>query len=205
MPIRTDSPSRFWVRWMVLTAVGLAAGFAAGFGLGAPTGAIVGMMLVIAVIGAILGGVSGAVQSFALPPRVPRGVAWALATAAGMAIGLTAGTVASELLGFQKGNPLHEAFAIAVIGAACGACVGLAQFWVLRGRVAAPGLWVPTSALASGLGFLVGGLAAVSLVGGFRSLVGLAIMGVVGGVLTGAFGGIVLSRLAETTPAAAQG
>jgi hypothetical protein len=190
---------------MVLTAVGLAAGFAAGFGLGAPTEAIVGMMVVIAVIGAILGGVSGAIQTFALPARVPRGVAWVLATAAGMAIGLTAGTVGSELLGFQKGNPFQEALAIAVIGAACGACVGLAQFWVLRGRVAAPGLWVPASALASGLGFLVGGLAAVSLVGGFRSLIGLAIMGVVGGVLTGAFGGIVLGRLASTAPAAAQG
>jgi len=203
MPTRTGSPTRFWVRWMVLTAVGLAAGFAAGFGLGAPTEAIVGMMIVIAVIGAILGGVSGAIQSFALPARVPRGVAWALATAAGMAIGLSVGTVGSEqLLHFQKGNPFQEALAIAVIGAACGACVGLAQFWVLRGRVAAPGLWVPASALASGLGFLAGGLAAVGLVGGFRSLIGLAIMGVVGGILTGAFGGIVLGRLASTAPAA---
>jgi hypothetical protein len=71
----------------------------------------------------------------------------------------------------------------------------------LRGRVATAGLWVPASAFASGLGFLVGGLAAVGLTGGFRSLAGLAIMGVVGGVLTGAFGGVVLGRLASAQPA----
>lgn len=201
MPSDWNSHPRFWIRWTVLTAVGLAAGFAVGFGLGAPTTAIVGMMLVVTVIGALLGGVSGAIQSFALPARVPRGISWALATAAGMAIGLTAGTVGIELLGFQKGNPVHEALAIAVIGATSGLCVGFAQFWVLRGRVATAGLWVPASALASGLGFLVGGLAAVGLTGGFRSLAGLATMGVAGGVLTGAFGGVVLGRLASAQPA----
>ena len=201
MPIPPDSNSRFWIRWTVFTAVGLAAGFAAGFGLGAPTEAIVGMMLVITVIGALLGGVSGAIQSFGLPDRVPRSTSWALATAAGMAIGLTAGTVGIEFFGFQKGNPVHEALAIAVIGTTSGLCVGFAQFWILRGRVASAGLWVPASALASGLGFLIGGLIAVGLTGGFRSLAGLAIMGVAGGVLTGAFGGAVLGRLALTSPA----
>ncbi len=201
MPIHPDSRSRFGIRWTVLTAVGLAAGFAAGFGLGAPTEAIVGMMLVITVIGALVGGVSGAFQSFGLPDRVPRGVSWALATAAGMAIGLTAGTVGIEVFGFEKGNPLHEAFAIAIIGATSGLCVGFAQFWVLRGRVARAGLWVPASALASGVGFLLGGLAAVGLTGGFRSLAGLAILGVAGGLLSGAFGGVVLGRLASAHPA----
>lgn len=46
-----------------------------------------------------------------------------------------------------------------------------------------------------------GGLIAVGLTGGFRSLAGLAIMGVAGGVLTGAFGGVVLGRLASAQPA----
>jgi hypothetical protein len=62
--------------------------------------------------------------------------------------------------------------------------------------VSTPGLWVPASALASGLGFLIGGLAAVAVVGGFRSLAGLAIVGVAGGVLSGALGGLILGRLA---------
>ncbi len=201
MPMPPDSGSKFWIRWTVFTAVGLAAGLAAGFGLGAPTEAIVGMMLVITVVGALAGGVSGAFQSFGLPDRVPRSISWALATAAGMAIGLTAGTVGIEVFGFEKGNPLHEAFAIAIIGATSGLCVGFAQFWVLRGRVARAGLWVPASALAWGMGFLLGGLAAVGLTGGFRSLAGLAILGVAGGLLSGAFGGVVLGRLASARPA----
>jgi hypothetical protein len=189
-------PSTFWLRWTFLTTVGLGVGLVAGFGLGAPTVAIVGMMLVVTVIGAILGGVSGAVQSFGLPPRVSRRGSWALATAAGMAIGLTVGTVGGELVGFEKGNPLHEAVFIAIVGAATGAFAGLAQFWVLRGRVSTPGLWVPASALASGIGFLIGGLAAVAFVGSFRSLAGLAIVGATGGILSGALGGLVLGRLA---------
>jgi hypothetical protein len=82
-------PSRFSIRWMALTTLGLAVGMVVGFALGAPTEAIVGMMLVVTVIGAIAGGVFGTLQSLALPPRVPRRVSWSLASAAGMAIGLT--------------------------------------------------------------------------------------------------------------------
>jgi hypothetical protein len=181
---------------MLLTTVGLAVGLVAGFGLGAPTVAIVGMMLVVTVIGAILGGVSGAVQSLALPPNLRRRGPWSLATAVGMAVGLTVGTVGGEQLGFEKGNPVHEALFIAIVGLATGGFAGLAQLQVLRGRVSTPGLWVPASALASGLGFLIGGLAAVAVVGGFRSLAGLAIVGVAGGVLSGALGGLILGRLA---------
>lgn len=189
-------PSSFWLRWMLLTTIGLAVGMVAAFGLGMPTVAIVGMMLVVTVIGAILGGVSGAVQSFGLPPSIRRRGYWILATAAGMAVGFTAGTVGGEQLGFVKGNPVHEAVFIAIVGLATGGFAGLAQLWVLRGRVATPGLWVPASALASGVGFLLGGLAAVAVVGGFRSLAGLAIVGLTGGILSGAFGGLVLERLA---------
>jgi hypothetical protein len=183
---------------MFLTTVGLAVGMVAGFALGAPTVAIVGMMLVVTVIGAILGGVSGAVQSFGLPPSLGRRGSWILATGVGMAIGLTAGTVRGEQLGLQKGNPIHEALFIALIGLVTGAFAGLAQFWVLRGRVSRPGLWVPASALASGVGFLLGGLAAVAFVGGFRSVAGLAIVGVTGGILSGAFGGLVLGRISAS-------
>lgn len=198
----TDNlPSRFSIRWMALTALGLAVGMVAGFALGAPTEAIVGMMFVVTVIGAIVGGVFGTVQSFALPPRVPRRVSWSLASAAGMAIGLTVGTVGAELFDFEKGNAVHEGLAIAIIGGGAGACVGIAQFWVLRRRVAAAGLWIPACALASGLGFLLGGLAALGLVGTFRSLAGLAILGLVGGISTGAFSGVVLRRLASAPPA----
>ncbi len=193
---RSSSPSRFWIRWTLLTAAGLAVGLAAGFGIGAPTTAIVGMMLVVTVIGAIAGGFAGAIQSFALPPEVPRGLAWALATAGGMAIGLTVGTVGIEMLGFEKGNPTHEAFAIASIGAAAGACIGLAQYGILRRRVRQSGWWVLANTVASGAGFLFGGLAAVGLVGGFRSLAGLAILGATGGLLTGAIGGLAMRRLA---------
>ncbi|HSE62718.1 MAG TPA: hypothetical protein VLG15_03830 [Thermoanaerobaculia bacterium] len=195
-------PSSFWVRWMLLTTVGLAVGLVAGFGLGAPTVAIVGMMLVVTVIGAILGGVSGAVQSLALPPNLRRRGSWSLATAVGMAVGLTVGTVGGEQLGFEKGNPVHEALFIAIVGLATGGFAGLAQLRVLRGRMSTPGLWVPASALASGLGFLIGGLAAVAVVGGFRSLAGLAIVGVAGGVLSGALGGLILGRLAGKPMAA---
>lgn len=195
-------PSSFWLRWMLLTTVGLGVGMVAGFALGAPTVAIVGMMLVVTVIGAILGGVSGAVQSFGLPPGLRRRGAWILATTAGMAIGFTAGTVGGEQLGLEKGNPAHEALFIAILGLVTGAFAGLAQFWVLRGRVSRAGIWVPASALASGVGFLIGGLAAVALVGGFRSLAGLAIVGLTGGLLSGAFGGLVLGRLAGSRAAA---
>ena len=190
-----DSESTFWVRWMLLTAFGLAAGLAAGFGLGMPTTAIVGMMLVVTVIGAIAGAVFGAIQSFALPARIPRAGRWILATTVGMAIGLTVGTVGVELLGPEKGNPIHEAVFIAVVGAVCGACVGLAQYAVMRGRVRGGGWWAPASALASGAGFLLGGLAAVALAGSFRTVLGIAIVGAVGGLTTGALGGLVMRRL----------
>ena len=188
--------SSFGIRWTLLTAVGLALGLTAGFGIGARTEAIVGMMLVVTVIGASAGGLAGAVQSFALPPEIPRGLGWAVATAAGMAIGLTAGTVGIEVLGFEKGNPTHEALAIASIGAAAGAFAGLSQYALLRRRFERSGWWVLASTLASGGGFLVGGLAAVSLAGGFRSPAGLAILGATGGLLTGAIGAVAMRRLA---------
>lgn len=197
MKTQPDSPPNFWIRWTLLTAAGLAAGLVVGFAVGARTTAIVGMMLVVTVIGAIAGGVLGTIQTLALPPSVPRRTVWALSTAAGMALGLTVGTVGVELLGPEKGNPTHEAFFIASIGLTTGAFVGFAQYWVLGRRVSRPGWWVLASTLASGVGFLLGGLAAAGLVGSFRSLAGLAVIGATGGLLTGVVGGLAMRRVAS--------
>ena len=173
MPNPPDSGSRFSIRWTVFTAIGLAAGLAAGFGLERKR-KLDRRDDARADSGDRRAGrrrLRSVPELRAAADRVPRGVSWALATAAaGMAIGLTAGTVGIEVFGFEKGNPLHEAFAIAIIGATSGLCVGFAQFSGSP-RPRGEGRTVGSGERARvGHQLLIGGLAAVGFTGGFRSL-----------------------------------
>jgi hypothetical protein len=96
--------------------------------------------------GALLGVVLGAAQALALRSRVAP-LPWIGATAVGLAVGVTVGSAAVD----YGTGPAD----LAVQGAISGAILGVAQLFVLRGRLPAAWRWVPLTAIAWTLGWTV--------------------------------------------------
>lgn len=136
------SGGRFFLFWMLAF-------------LGVPLGGLLAILVVgsiegvlsAALAGALAGAVIGAAQFLALRGRSRVGPGWVLVTALGLAIG---NTVGASLTG--AGTSLG---ALIVTGVAAGVSVGLAQWMLLRRRVAAAILWTPVVAAAWPIGWTV--------------------------------------------------
>lgn len=188
---------RFAVRWILLSAAGLAIGLAVGLGLAEPIEALVGMMLVTPVILSLAGSLFGASQWVALWRWHRAGVVWIAATTLALGIGMTLGIVAVEMAGrvitgeqvrLLSVGLLGRILGLGVVGTVTGFAVGGAQHLALRPYATATGSWMIRCAVAFGLGFPGGAVAADVLLGGLRSLPGFAtflgVTGLIVGVLT---------------------
>jgi hypothetical protein len=95
--------------------------------------------------GAITGLVLGAIQAWGMASNGPPADRWIIATTAGLAVGLALGSAA---VGY--GTSVAD---LVLQGAICGLCIGTAQAFVLRGRVAY--LWAPALSALWALGWAV--------------------------------------------------
>lgn len=199
-----DDRLALWIRWVVLSAVGVAGGLAAGLALGAPIESIVGMMLVTPTVMAIAGSILGASQWLWLRRRLRRSGWWILASALGLGIGLTAGVVVVEFIGralagepvrFVSLSPAWRAAGVAVIGTLAGFTLGGMQWFVLRREVSGAGHWVLFSSLGLGIGLAGGVIAADLLFGGVGTPLGFGVFLALGGLVVGAVTGRSVIRL----------
>jgi hypothetical protein len=123
--------------------------------LGFPLGGVLALVLVGSIEGAVSGALAGVLAGAAIGSaqwlvlrRYTRvGPGWVPATALGVAIGDGVGAL---LTGAGTGIG-----ALLLTGLATGLAVGPLQWSLLRGRVRAPSLWIPVSAVAWPIGWTV--------------------------------------------------
>jgi hypothetical protein len=137
---------RFWLKWVVASAIGLAAGFAVYLPLvlyfASELGAVLRLLLA-AVAGTFFGSALGTAQWLLLRRRSLGAGKWVLATLAGGTVG---GNLAM-VIGDVAGNAGGFSFAIAAGGFVLGALVGTGQCLVLQSRLSRAFWWVLASAL----------------------------------------------------------
>lgn len=201
---RVDVAPGLWLRWTLLSALGLALGIPAGLAVGIPVEALLGMMVVAPAVTAVIGSMLGASQWILLRRQFEHAGGWVLCSAVGLTIGLTAGVVAVEVGGQALlGRPVSlatldlwgRALGLAFAGGVGGAVLGAAQWLVLRRRVEGAGRWVAVSTAALALGFSGGSLLADSVFGGLLTPVGFVAFVLAGGLLAGGVTGRTLVRL----------
>ena len=183
---RPAAPDRiFWPLWVVLTTVGYAIGLGldsilypgvsgvlAGVAAGVPS---------VALFGAIVGGVSGSLQTVLLRRRLARASQWIATSAAGGAVGFVLGSAVSEIASNEIALRLDVYITGAIIqivfGALSGAGIGIAQWLLIRHRVAGAGTWVAANVVGLTFGF--------SIPVGVMQLINLPLLGIVFGVIGG--------------------
>jgi len=184
------------LRWILLTTLGLTAGVVTALVLGGPIEAIVGMLLVTPVLTALVGAVLGAMQTVGLQRRFAPVGAWIAATALGLGVGLAAGvTLVEQVAGFFAGERVGlmalglggQLLSMAVVGAVAGACLGVAQWWLLRRRAPLVVRWPLLCSAALALGFPAGVLFATALPAGLASPAGVLLLIATAGLFLGAF------------------
>lgn len=151
---RTGSGWGFWAGWG-LAFLGFPLGGLAGLGLAGP---IIGVPQA-ALGGAATGAVIGAAQWLVLRRRLPLAPWWIAATAAGMSGGLALGV---GLLGVDTAGA-----ALPLRGLVTGACIGLAQYLVLRRLSPRASIWPFVVAGGWAVGWLVTRAAGVDLAPNF--------------------------------------
>lgn len=184
-----DTGRGFWPSWVLFTT----AGYAIGMGLesvlyggpGTVLGGVAAGAAGTAVYGAVVGGVSGTLQALLLRRRLERAREWVLVSAAGGAagfvLGAAAGEIASNAIGLRLNVYLAGAIIQIVFGACSGVGIGLAQWLLIRRRVANTGTWVPANIVGLVFGF--------SIPVGVMQLIDLPVLGIwfgfAGGLLLG--------------------
>jgi len=177
-------------QWTLLTTLGLAGGMLTALVVGKPIGKIVGAMLVTAILTSLVGAVLGGLQAVWLRRMLARPIWWIAATTGGVGIGLASGIVLVEQLGTllsgQRPNVVHlspagRALSFFAVGLVTGACLGAAQWLVLR----APH-WIPVSAVGMASAFAAGSLVVDAAFGGIGSPAGVITFVVISGMLFGA-------------------
>ncbi len=118
----------------------------------------------------MLGLLIGVVQYFLLRGYLPRTAGWIAATVLGWLLPLGLLFVAS--LGWFPAPSLDPISTGAVAFAVIGACIGLCQWWVLRGRVPRAGLWV----LINVLGWTAAGLAVGEVISSQTDVIAIALL-----------------------------
>ena len=175
----------FWPLWVMLTTAGYAIGLGLDSILYAGVSGILGGVLAgvpsVALFGAIVGGVSGSLQTVLLRRRLARASQWIAASAAGGAVGFVLGSAASEIASNEIALHLDVYVTGAIIqivfGALSGAGIGVAQWLLIRRRVAGAGTWVAANVVGLTFGF--------SVPIGVMQLISLPLLGVVFGVIGG--------------------
>jgi hypothetical protein len=151
------------------------------------------MMLVVPLAGLVAGSGLGAGQWLSVRGHLTRPRRWIAATAVGVSAGLTAASWAVEELGFVKGNPLHEAVALGIIGAATGLAVAASQQLVARRSLSALA-WLGRTALGMAAGAALVAVLMSGSPGSFRTPAGLLVMALVAGTTAAALTAPVLRR-----------
>lgn len=196
---------QLWLRWTLLSVIGLAIGLPAGIVVGAPLEAIVGMMLVTPLMMGVVGSILGTTQWLVIRRLFKRAGWWVVLSAVGVGLGLTAGLVIVEAVGeLIRGEPVRFAstgaaglaLSFAVIGFVGGLGSGALQGLYLRRHARGVGQWILSSALGMSAGFVLGFVVADFLLGGVRTLPGAVGFLIVGGLIAGAVTGRALDRIA---------
>jgi hypothetical protein len=158
--------------WLLASMLGMGLGWALGWRL---SFALPGFLATWA-IGILAGGFLGASQALVLRPLVGSSSLWILANLFGWPTGLFLGAQLASIWGFTD-------FAFgAVIGAIVGLVLGLAQWLVLRAKLARTAWWMPVSVIAWTLSLAV-------------YLPGLSAMGFLYGAISGSITGLLLLGL----------
>ena len=161
-----------WFLWLLASMLGMGLGWALGWRL---SFALPGFLATWA-IGILAGGFLGASQALVLRPLVGSSSLWILANLFGWPTGLFLGAQLASIWGFTD-------FAFgAVIGAIVGLVLGLAQWLVLRAKLARTAWWMPVSVIAWTLSLAV-------------YLPGLSAMGFLYGAISGSITGLLLLGL----------
>lgn len=175
------SPTRvewgFGLGWVLATTVGWVVGFAV-------CEALKAFLENLFIDGAVIGISVGIMQWLALRGRINRAGWWILASIIGFAVGKAVGDA------FAQAVPGAVGFGLS--GAAIGASLGIAQWFVLRRHVAQAGWWVLASALAWAVGW---GIISVvdEAVGGPTG--SAYVIGAAGAAVAGVITGAALVRL----------
>ena len=170
------SGGRFFLFWMLAFV-----GFPLGGLLAVVVVGSIGDMLSAAAAGALAGLVIGTVQFLALRGRLRVGPGWIFAVAVGLAVGDAMGAALTGA-GTSMG-------ALIVTGLAAGACVGAAQWPLLRKRVAAALVWPLVVAVAWPLGWTVTWAVGVDVERGY------AVFGASGALVFAAITGLAMLAL----------
>src|SRR5260370_24732651 len=154
--------------WAVLTVLGLVAGLALALPLGVPLFAILGAMVGTPVVLSIVGLGLGTAQWPIIRRHVASSGWWIVVSALGMGVGL-AGVILVEQVGraviggqvnFRMLGVAARAASFGTIGMMGGACLGLAQWLVLRRHAARCKSWISGNAVRLSVGFASGSLLA---------------------------------------------
>lgn len=200
-----------WLKWIILTTVGLTAGLIGGFALGAPVEALVGMMLLTPVIMGIAGTVLGSAQWLLIRQRLPAAGWWIVHSAIGLGLGMTIGIVAVEQVGgLIAGEPvrlvtvgiLGRVAGLAVVGGVAGVFLGAAQWLGLRRHSSRAGKWVLKNAVGLAVGFVLGSLFADLVLGGVGTPFGFIAVLVTGGLTAGILTAGAIPQIAPRTATA---
>lgn len=194
----TQSAQVSWLRWTVLTTVGLAAGLAAAAAAGGPAEAVVGMLLAMPVVTGMVGLVLGGTQWLELRRRVRPAGWWIAASAVGLSIGLLGGVAIVEQIGrgvtggqvnLRSMGSGWVVASFAVVGVVSGVLLGLMQ-WLAFRRFGLPGaFWVATSTLAMSAALVTGSLVAELVTPGVMTPGGFALFVLFAGAILGAVSG----------------
>jgi hypothetical protein len=135
----------FWLKWVLVSAVGWAVAMAAGLAVGLAVdragdaglavGGSVGVAGAVGVTGAVGGAVVGTAQWLILRKRAQRSGWWVLASVVGWAVGLVVGVVVALVAGGVVGFAGAVGLAGAVAGAVYGAITAVVLVLLLRVRV----------------------------------------------------------------------
>jgi hypothetical protein len=221
----TTTDRSFYAQWVVANGLAESAGLGTTFLLGAtaapflvgrptPTAVLAAAVLAV-VLGMILEGVVvGLAQGVVLRRRAPKvGLRpWVVSTAIGAGLAWLVGMIPSSAMALadpvSTGPTMEEPgltvqlFLAAGLGLATGPILGVAQWAILRRRVAGATSWLWANALAWALGMPVI-FAGMDLVPweGAPALKSIAIFAVclVAGLVVGAVHGLVLLRLTQPT------
>jgi len=191
-------------QWAALTVLGLVAGLALALPLGVPLFAILGAMAGTPVVLSIVGLGLGTAQWPIIRRHVASSGWWIVVSALGMGVGLTAGVILVEQVGraviggqvnFRMLGVAARAASFGTIGMVGGACLGLAQWLVLRRHAASCKSWISVNALSLAVGLALGSLLADVLVARSGSVASIGIMLVIGSTLAGACTAKALAKI----------
>jgi len=190
-------------QWAALTVLGLVAGLALALPLGVPLFAILGAMAGTPVVLSIVGLGLGTAQWPIIRRHVASSGWWIVVSALGMGVGL-AGVILVEQVGraviggqvnFRMLGVAARAASFGTIGMMGGACLGLAQWLVLRRHAARCKSWISVNALRLAVGLASGSLLADVLVARSGSVASIGIMLAIGSTLAGACTAKALAKI----------